>query len=241
MAILLDSFSETQTTSYTSTSTTTTSYAHSFVAPVTTKISSVKFYLRKAGSPTGNCYAKLYAHTGTFGSSGKPTGSSLATSAGVDATSIQLTANLFEFTFTGENKYTLQKDTAYCLAFDFDNDSSTDVLTIGYRNSSGHTGNMSGFSSGNWAVLGSGNYDIPFYLYGDDTTLLSQQEALNRKAGPSGLSRQQVLNILAGTTGLSLQDAWNVYAGTTGKSIQECANIKAGTTGLSTQEACNLI
>ena len=44
------------------------------------KLSSCKFYLVKVGSQTGAMYAKVYAHSGTYGTSSIPTGSALATS-----------------------------------------------------------------------------------------------------------------------------------------------------------------
>lgn len=52
----------------------------SFTPSVGKRLSRVGFYLRKAGSPTGTMVAKLYAHTGTYGTSSLPTGTVLATS-----------------------------------------------------------------------------------------------------------------------------------------------------------------
>ena len=51
-------------------------------------LSSVKFYARKVGSPTGNIYAKIFAHSGTYGTSSVPTGTELAVSGAVDVTTI---------------------------------------------------------------------------------------------------------------------------------------------------------
>jgi hypothetical protein len=38
-------------------------------------IQTVRFYIKKAGSPTGSAYAKIWASTGTHGTSAEPTGS----------------------------------------------------------------------------------------------------------------------------------------------------------------------
>ena len=43
-------------------------------------LDSCVFELGKSGSPTGNAVAKIYNHTGTYGTSSKPTGAALATS-----------------------------------------------------------------------------------------------------------------------------------------------------------------
>lgn len=62
-------------------------------------ITRVFFRLKKTGSPTGNITAKVYAHTGTFGSSGTPTGAALATSSNVDASKLTTSYAVTEFYF----------------------------------------------------------------------------------------------------------------------------------------------
>lgn len=64
-------------------------------------ISGVKFYLKQLGTATGNCYAVLYAHQGTYGVTGTPTGTSLATSDTVNAGTVVATDyDEVEFTFS---------------------------------------------------------------------------------------------------------------------------------------------
>ena len=66
--------------------------------------------LKKGGTPTtGTLVLTLYAAD----SNGRPTGSALATSAGVDATAIGATYEYVEFDFT--STYTLQPQTYYCI------------------------------------------------------------------------------------------------------------------------------
>lgn len=64
----------------------------------THNLTSVIFYMMKTGLPTGSAYAKLYAHSGTYGSSSLPTGAALATS---DAFNIAtLTTGYVNYTLT---------------------------------------------------------------------------------------------------------------------------------------------
>ncbi len=58
---------------------------------------SCKFYLAQVGTP-GNLIARLYAHSGTFGSSSVPTGAALDSSNTVDANTICGSIVLVAFT-----------------------------------------------------------------------------------------------------------------------------------------------
>jgi hypothetical protein len=63
-------------------------------------ITSCKFYLYKTGLPNGNAYAKLYSHSGVFGTSSIPSGSALATSDAYDVTALGGAPALITFTFS---------------------------------------------------------------------------------------------------------------------------------------------
>jgi len=67
-------------------------------------LNSCKFYLQKSGSPTGNAVATLYAHTGTFGTNGTPTGAALATSDNFDVSTLTTNLQLITFNFSGVEK-----------------------------------------------------------------------------------------------------------------------------------------
>ena len=60
-----------------------TGVGQAFTPGLSSFIRSARFYLSKDGSPTGTIVSKLYATTGPAGSAA-PTGSALATSAGLD-------------------------------------------------------------------------------------------------------------------------------------------------------------
>jgi hypothetical protein len=57
------------------------------------------FFAHKSGNPTGNVYAKLYAHSGVYGTSSVPTGSPLATSDPIAANSLPTENYWTSFTF----------------------------------------------------------------------------------------------------------------------------------------------
>ena len=88
---------------------------NTFACSVNRTISKCSFKMyNNGGSASGNIYAKLYAHTGTYGTDGKPTGAVLATSDAVDvATFSSSSAGFEEFTFT--TGYAMTAGTKYCI------------------------------------------------------------------------------------------------------------------------------
>ena len=74
---LIDSFSEANVNDYnTLYNGVYTFLGQSFTNTNAGVLDSAKFYLKKSGSPTGSVYAKVYAHTGTYGTSGCQAGKS---------------------------------------------------------------------------------------------------------------------------------------------------------------------
>jgi hypothetical protein len=134
------------------------------------KITSAKFYMKKGGSPTGTGVVKIYNMTGTFGTSGKPTGSALATSSTIDVSTITTSFALYEFTFTGVNQITLTNGTYYCVEFSYDGGDASNRLWLGYDSSSPtHAGNRFRSYSGSWDTQS--GHDVIFYVYGDPATI----------------------------------------------------------------------
>ncbi|MFH1112068.1 MAG: LamG domain-containing protein, partial [Patescibacteria group bacterium] len=77
-------------------------------------LTSCKFRLVKNGSPTGNMYAYLYNVTGAYGTDAVPTGSPLATSNAVLAsTTVTTPGGLVEFTFS--DSYLMTSGTKYAI------------------------------------------------------------------------------------------------------------------------------
>ncbi len=148
-----------------------TSLGQSFTVSKRGKLASCKFYLSKAGNPTGTLNAKLYAHSGTYGTSSITTGSSLATSDNINASSIG-TAALVTFTFTGVQQY-LMGVGYYCIICN-GSSVSGDVdngIHCYWDATGGHGGNLvSGLTNPN------ATYDTCFYVY---ATPLSASFLLN--------------------------------------------------------------
>jgi hypothetical protein len=124
------------------------------------------FLLRRSGLLTGNVVAKVYAHQGAWGSTGKPDGAALAVSDPIAATSIPSTTSLVSFVFTGANHITLTEGSYYVLTLEFTGGSLGNVLELSTDSSSPtHAGNYCSNYLGTWSTQSS--RDACFYIYGD--------------------------------------------------------------------------
>ena len=215
MSILVDSYSESNyDTDLTLLSGVIISRGQTFTATGGI-LNSAKFYLKTAGSPTGNVYAKIYAMTGVYGTNGAPTGAVLATSDAIDITTISSVYSLITFTFSGANKITLTNGVNYCLDCSFGGGSVGNDLVMGVDGSSpSHAGNI--FSSVDDSMwVGVNTYDTCFYVYKDDTitpqTILGKSRiTIATKQTLTGQSRIQMTRPL-----YSLYDQFTTSAPTT--------------------------
>jgi len=172
MSFLVDSYSESNYNSYNYCySTYRNGVAQSFTPSGSGNLLSCNFYLRKYGSPTGNVYAKLYAHTGTFGTSSTPIGSALATSDAFDVSTLSDSVfTLITFNFTGAEQYTLTGKTYYCIAIWYDGGDPDNYLWIGGDNSSPtHNGNESYYRVSPAGWVADSARDCCFYVYAEKT------------------------------------------------------------------------
>jgi len=127
-------------------------------------LNSVIFYLNKSGSPTGSAYAKIYAHSGTFGTSSVPTGAALATSDGVNVSGIDTDYELVTFSFSGTEKITLTNGTKYVVTVEYSGGDADNYLQTGFDNlNPTHDGNFSSLYLGTWSA--NSDYDLCFYVY----------------------------------------------------------------------------
>lgn len=126
-----------------------------------------QFYIKKNNSPTGNATAKIYAQTGTYGTSSIPTGSPLATSDVFDVSTLTTSSQLISFTFSGSNKIQLNNSTYYVVTLEYTNGSSMNNVRLGVDNSTpSHSGNYSSLDTvGTWTADNA--LDCIFYVYGD--------------------------------------------------------------------------
>lgn len=167
MAILIDTYSESnQSTSQSVRSGLVIIDGQAFTATGLLLASAI-FNLSRDGSPTGNCYARIYTHSGTYGTSSVGTGSPLAESDPIDVTTISAspTFTLTTFTFSGANRIYLVKDTPYIIAFNFEGGSSGNDINVGIDAiSPTHGGNRTFFNSA-WNAVSTS--DSCFYIYGE--------------------------------------------------------------------------
>lgn len=140
-------------------------------------LDSCKFSLKKFGLPTGNAVAKIYAHTGTYGSDGHPTGSALATSDNFDVSSLTTSFSFPTFTFSGANKITLAANTNYVIEVYYSGGDASNLIKVsGQASTSGTSGN------GSWSANGSTwstGYDFSFYYYGVSSNTSNYLKASN--------------------------------------------------------------
>jgi hypothetical protein len=136
------------------------------------KITSAVFIGEKVGNPTGTAYAVLYAQSGVYGNSSVPTGPPLATSNGLNMSSLPSSWANITFTFNASQQYLLQPNAHYCI--DLQNP-STGTLDSGnliyWRNDIGfvspdptHSGNVFTYDAPGWTGYPDG--DLGFYVYG---------------------------------------------------------------------------
>lgn len=161
-----------------------------FTAPSTFKITSCKFYLKKAGSPTGIANAVLYAATGTIGTSGRPTGSVLATSDGFQISGLTTSLALITFTFSGLEQYELQEGNNYVIFFRAPSEGFLDASNVVYpgrdTTSPTHAGNYVRRYTP-WWVYDNPYGDLCFYVYGQVVHLQCYSESLIKEQGSYSL------------------------------------------------------
>ena len=133
-----------------------------------TPLTSCSFYLSSSIVPlTGTLYATLYAHTGTFGTTGKPTGPILATSKILNGSVVIPTESLVNFGFVGAQRVTPANGTKYVIVLVHIGDGAGNHCWARRTDpTDAHAGNGS-YKDTNWIVLPS-SYDFVFYVFSGD-------------------------------------------------------------------------
>ena len=140
---------------------TTTARGQSFAATAGV-LSRARFYLRKVLAPTGTAVAKLYAHSGTFGTSSVPTGSALATSKTFDVSQLE-TTNYAMVDFEFDDRFSLVAATNYVIVIEYSGGDASNYVQVGGDSSApSHGGNAAVFT-GTWAAQS--GVDLVFYVY----------------------------------------------------------------------------
>ncbi len=192
---------------------TTTAIGQSF-APVTSGgIINVSANLYKVGSPTGNMVAKIYAHSGTYGSTGVPTGAALGTSDNLNPAT--LTGSIAKTTFTFSTPVTISGGTNYFLVIEYTSSNfPTDYVNIENSGLS-YSGNEAIYT-GTWAAVA--GVDLPFEVVVGTFTKLEPQYLLANTLFAAGTALQLFLTKWDSTE-------WDAGSGTIGYYFQaEAAN-----------------
>ena len=125
-------------------------------------LSRARFQLRKTLAPTGTMTAKVYAHSGVFGTSSIPTGSALATSNSFDVSTLTTSLTLVDFEF--EDEFTLVNTTNYVITLEYSGGDGSNNVQIGTDTSAPtHGGNFATLATPTWTAV-SGT-DAVFFVF----------------------------------------------------------------------------
>lgn len=117
------------------------------------KLANIVFYLSKSNSPTGTAVAKVYAHSGVFGTSSTPTGTALATSKTLDVSTLTGSLSEVTFNFADQNQnVTLAAATQYVITLEYSSGTATNTVNVARNSSSVHGGNLSTYASSTWTA-----------------------------------------------------------------------------------------
>lgn len=169
--VTIDSYSESNRSqdlamAYVDASNWRTKITQSFTSSLTITLDSCKFNLLVSTPGVDkSTYAKVYSHSGTYGTSSLPD-TLLATSDAVSTSAIGGSLSLITFSFTGANRITLSASTQYVVMFDYSTATSdSDIVGISYDfTSPSHGGNEAYLNQAGWTTSSS---DLCFYVYGD--------------------------------------------------------------------------
>lgn len=146
-----------------------------------------RFRLWRVGATIGNVTAKIYAHTGTYGANGLPTGEALSTSDAIDSATISTSASLVEFAFSGVNQIRLVSGAKYVVVITY---SGPNYIHVSDDESSPTHGGSACRYQGGWGALPS--VDFIFYVY----THASNYYHITRDFGAVGVKDFSAINNL---------------------------------------------
>lgn len=127
------------------------SVAQSFTA-IESTLEGARFYVKGGTSPS-TVVAKLYAHSGTFGTNGIPTGAALATSGAISITAeIVSSTDYIEIylPFQGANRVALVAGTKYFIALEYATNAELSVALVTNATYAPHAGNVAFDDGGGW-------------------------------------------------------------------------------------------
>lgn len=169
-------------------------------------IGSVEFLMQKTGSPSGNVTATLYATTGTVGADATPTGSALATSDPIAATSLPASMDTVSFTFS--TPYSASAGDI-AVALEYSGGDNANAVRAAIKNPpTGYDGNYAEYTS-SWTATG---HSMVFSLYASAEAIcpdLSTGSANNLILRIAATGGAPTVTEPAGTTAIASQASPN--------------------------------
>lgn len=142
---------------------------------VAQNLTRARFHLKKVGSPSGNLTFTIYAISGTFGSTGVPTGSAVATSGTLDVTTLTTSYLEKEISFPVVTQYSMASSTNYAIAVEYSGGDVSNYVHVEGAATGSHAGNLANYT-GSWAATAAADlwfscsaspllYEIPGELF----------------------------------------------------------------------------
>ena len=147
-----------------------------FACNASNKLTQITVNMKKTNSPTGNIYAYLYAMTGSYGSTGIPTGTYLAKSDPLNVATLSTSTSATNFTFSGVNQYYMTAGSKYVLIVSGEGASSLpDIYIMSNSLADTHAGNFVYYETSTPAWWPGDSEDLLFWAYGSNyyTTAVS--------------------------------------------------------------------
>lgn len=165
-AVLIESYSEANQDATASLNGVRTAVGQVFVPSLSAYLRSSKFYLSKEGNPVGPIVAKLYAVSGTPGSTAVATGPPLAVSSALAVSDLSPwpVLSLVTFHFPG-TPFAMLAGVPYAIVVEYSGGNATNLVPVGKDNSGSHPGNKTERDGDLWVA--DAPLDTIFYVYGD--------------------------------------------------------------------------
>lgn len=134
---------------------------------------SMALSLKKFGAPTGNAVMKIYAHTGTFGTNGKPTGAAVLVSSSTLDVSALTTSYSWQY-FSFSPTVPLSDNTYYFAVLEYSGGDASNYVIVDYG--TGDAGNAATLTGSTWTEDAAKDVRYYFYMKGKHT--LSQASGI---------------------------------------------------------------
>lgn len=152
-------------------------WGQSFQVDSNANLTSLVITMKTNGTPSGSFVFKIYAHSGTYGSTSVPTGTALATSDTVLVSSLTATYTQYTINFSGANQIAMTTGQQYVWTCEYNTTAFPNSIYLQGKTPSFYSGNACYFS-GSWVALGSN--DTIFELQGTTKIVLDNVSAQTR-------------------------------------------------------------